>query len=169
MNKDTKKILESAIQMEKDGIEFYTEAAGKIENPMGSRMFNSIVEDEKRHLKKLENVSQNIGLVDVGKPAAGTLNRRLKTIFSEIPEDVQESLNVHTQELKVISAAIRMEEEGIRFYSENRANLEGKAKELCSFIVEEERNHRNILQNTLQYLEENSSWNVETENWFFEG
>ena len=48
--------IEIAIKMEKDAIEFYTEAAGKTTNPVGKKMFLSITEDEKRHLQLLSQI-----------------------------------------------------------------------------------------------------------------
>ncbi|MBN2406119.1 MAG: ferritin family protein [Elusimicrobia bacterium] len=165
MEDKAKQILESAIQMEKDGIEFYTKAAMNVQNPMGKEMFESLVQDEKRHIEKINAAINGMGIGGVGTDNARELHGRIKTIFSEadVPSDA------HSEEIDTIRTAIRMEEEGIRFYTEKCLSLGGKAAELCSFIITEEKNHRNILNNTLLYLEDNKDWNVETEGWSFEG
>jgi rubrerythrin len=169
MEEKERDIIELAIQMEKDGIEFYNRAADEVENPLGKKMFKSVVEDEKRHLAKLKSAFARMEFSDVGEEKAKELFGKIKTIFSEIPPEVMEALDAHSEELDVIKGAMRMEEEGIKFYAEKCIGLQGKAGELCSFILQEEKNHRNILQNTLEFLEENRNWNVETEHWFFEG
>ena len=47
---DTLKDIKSiALQMEMDGIKFYSDLANKTLHPMGRAMFKSFVEDEKLH------------------------------------------------------------------------------------------------------------------------
>ncbi|MFC2092084.1 ferritin family protein [Elusimicrobiota bacterium] len=163
-------VIESAIQMEKDGIEFYSEAAKKIDNPLGSEMFMSFVQDEQRHLEKLKEIMSNDNKVsDVGDEKVTVLKEKIKTIFSDIPQEVAATLQSNAEEKEILQTAIKMEEEGIKYYTDKCISLGGTAGELCSFIVKEEKNHRQILQNTLEYLQDNTSWNIETEGWTFEG
>ena len=59
--------IEIAVKMEKDAISFYQDAARKTKNPVGKKMFLTITEDEKRHLKMLSQIFKglNIKLTDV--------------------------------------------------------------------------------------------------------
>jgi len=45
------KSVELALKMETDAVKFYTEAAEKVSHPVGKKMFLSIAEDEKNHIK----------------------------------------------------------------------------------------------------------------------
>ncbi|MBI2556122.1 MAG: hypothetical protein HYW13_01640 [Planctomycetes bacterium] len=53
MSDSLKDIKSMAIQMEMDGIKFYSDLAAKTLHPMGKAMFKSFVEDEKLHAKRL--------------------------------------------------------------------------------------------------------------------
>src|SRR3990172_384052 len=53
MSDSLKDIKSMAIQMEVDGIKFYSDLAAKTLHPMGRAMFKSFVEDEKLHAKRL--------------------------------------------------------------------------------------------------------------------
>ena len=169
MQKETRKIIESAIQMEEDGIRFYTDAADTVENPLGQRLFKSLVEDERKHLLKLRKVFEGLGFSEEPFRKHPNLKSRVRTIFSSVPEEAAESLDAHASEIDVLRAALRMEEEGIRFYSSRCLPLGGEAGRLAGLIVKEEKIHRDVLQNTLTYLTDRMTWSVETENWFFEG
>lgn len=158
-------ILESAIQMEKDGIEYYTKAARDIDNPMGEQMFLSLAEDEKRHLKIFEDALNNTDNDNAGIENIESLQGKIKTIFS----DKSGTYDTSSRQKEIIEHAIQMEEKGINFYTENCARLGGKSSETCEFIIKEEKQHRKILENTLEYLQDNISWNIETEGWSFDG
>ena len=49
-------VLEMALKTETDAIAFYTEAARKTSYPVGKKMFQAIIEDEKRHLEMIRKV-----------------------------------------------------------------------------------------------------------------
>ena len=54
--------IEIAIKMEKDAISFYSEAAEKTSSPVGKKMFMTITEDEKRHLKMLSQIFKGVDI-----------------------------------------------------------------------------------------------------------
>ncbi|MGM0441873.1 MAG: ferritin family protein [Elusimicrobiota bacterium] len=170
MTKDNlKEVMKSAIQMEKDGIEFYKDAAKNLQNPMGKEMFKSLVKDEARHLKLWRDLAEDLNLEEFGKEKAKEFSGKIKTIFSDISEDVMGTTKTSAEEKEVIQGAIKIEEKGIKFYSEKAESLSGKNADLAKRVADEERNHRKILENTLQYMENPKDWNVEQEHWFFEG
>ena len=59
MSESLKDIKSMAIQMEMDGIRFYSDLAVKTLHPMGKAMFKSFVEDEKLHAKRLQALLSN--------------------------------------------------------------------------------------------------------------
>ncbi len=160
-------VMETAIQMEKDGIKYYSSAAEKIDNDPARKMFNFLIEDEKRHIEKWKAVSREEDIKDSGEKKSEELQRKIKTIFSSIPADIKEKIKASSREAQVLSGAIEMEEKGIKYYTEKASELEGRAAELCRLIAREEKTHRDLLRNTLEYIQNNWHWNVETEEWFF--
>ncbi len=168
-DKKLKQVMKSAIQMEKDGIEFYKDAAKNLQNPLGKEMFESLIKDETRHLKLWRELAKNLDPEEFGKEKAKEFSGKIKTIFSNISQKVMETTKTSAKEKEVIQGAIKIEEKGIKFYSEKAESLSGKDADLAKRVADEERNHRKILENTLQYLVNPKDWNVEQENWFFEG
>ena len=55
---DDLKAIETAIQIEKDGLAFYTEAAKQTDDPNGKKMFQSLARDEAAHLRLFEDARQ---------------------------------------------------------------------------------------------------------------
>ncbi len=165
---NVKEVMETAIQMEKDGIKYYSTAAKKINNEFASRMFKFIVEDEKRHIDKWKEIAKKESIEGAGKNESRKTAEKIKTIFSSAGPAAKK-ITASSDEADVLSRAVEMEEKGISYYTEKSIELEGKAAELCRLIAEEEKTHRDLLQNTLQYVRSNWQWNVEVEEWSFEG
>jgi rubrerythrin len=55
---DVLKAIETAIQIEKDGLAFYTEATRQTDDANGKRMFQSLARDEAAHLRLFEDARQ---------------------------------------------------------------------------------------------------------------
>ncbi len=163
-----KQVMETAIQMEKDGIKYYSDAAKNTESKLAEKMFKFLIEDEKRHIEKLKQVAKEESIDNVGKTESVKTAEKIKTIFSSAGS-ADKKTTASSDEAEVLSHAIGMEEKGISYYTEQSIELEGKAAELCRLIAEEEKIHRDLLQNTLHYIRSNWQWNIETEGWSFEG
>ncbi|MGB9710570.1 MAG: ferritin family protein [Thermodesulfovibrio sp.] len=54
------KSIELALKMETDAVKFYTEAAEKVSHPVGKKMFMTIAEDEKNHIKMIEKALEGL-------------------------------------------------------------------------------------------------------------
>ncbi|MBW1678844.1 MAG: ferritin family protein, partial [Deltaproteobacteria bacterium] len=116
-------ILNTAIKMETDGIEFYQKASKKTSHPFGKKMFLSFMEDEKLHLKILKEIAQKLEIPDVdGIFKKDTPKVKVKTIFQEVKDDIKEKIAAHPDELQTLQLAIEMEKKGYDLYK-------GKAEE----------------------------------------
>jgi rubrerythrin len=147
--------IEIAIRMEKDAIKFYTEATEKTRNPVGKKMFLTIVEDEKRHLETLSQIFK--GLSISCKDFSPIKN--IKTVFEAMKNEMMERVEATTDELEAFKIAMQMEKEGVEFYK--KAALEVKTekeKSLFERLVKEEQDHYNIFANTYFFLSDTGSW-----------
>src|SRR4030042_5191864 len=97
--------IEVAIRMEKDAIDFYTEAAGKTEHPVGKKMFLSITDDEKRHLKMLSAIFKEIGITLDNVSPMGNI----QTIFKTMKDAMMQRVAATQDELDAFRIAMRME------------------------------------------------------------
>jgi len=147
--------IEIAIRMQKDAIRFYTEAAEKTENPVGKKMFLTIVEDEKRHLENLSQIFKgvNISCKDVSPM------ENIRTVFASMKDEMLKRVEATMDELDAFRIAIQMEKEGIEFYKKaaSEAKTE-KEKLLFERLMKEEQEHYNIFSNTHFFLSDTGSW-----------
>lgn len=147
--------IEIAINMEKDAIEFYTEAAEKTSHPVGKKMFLSITEDEKRHLAALSQIFKDVGVtLDDVSPM-----KNIQSIFKTMKEAMIKRVEATKDDLEAFKIAMQMEKEGIEFYK--KAELEAKTekeKELFRRLIKEEQEHHDIFANTYFFLSDTGSW-----------
>ncbi|MFN8007836.1 MAG: transcriptional repressor [Terriglobia bacterium] len=143
--------LKIALEAERSGIKFYQMAAEYITHPSGRKTFLRIAEEEKRHLRELEEewkelVSRNKNLVEA--PVFLHFDfESLKKIFPT-REQIRKKLEGKLDEEQALNLAMEMEHESYRFFSDYAKKFNdtrGKAIFL-RFAQEEEEHYRTIQQ-----------------------
>lgn len=165
MGETLKDIRSLAIQMEADGVKFYTDLANKTYHPMGKAMFRSFAEDEKLHAKRLKVLLSAPEAPAKAKGKDGdSPQKRLVTIFQEMGEALKGKTAAGANDIDAVKLAMEVEEKGIVFY-EKAAKETGvpKEREIYVFLAGEEKTHLNILKNTLDYLKNTELWEAESE------
>jgi len=148
-------VLEIAMKMETDSIQFYTEAARKTKHPAGRKMFLTITEDEKRHC---EMISQIIKGLDITAKDVSPM-KRVKTVFESMKAEMMKKVEATKDELEAFNIAMRMEQEGEAFYKKSLAAAKtDKEKALFERLIKEEREHYRIFSNTHQFLSDTGNW-----------
>lgn len=165
MGETLKDIKSIALQMEMDGIKFYSDLASKTLHPMGKAMFRSFVEDEKSHLKRLRSLlsvrkeNDQIKEKDAVHP-----KERLITVFRKMGEELKRKVTMNTNDIEAVKLAMGLEEKGIEFYEQaSREASDVKDSEIYRFLAGEEKTHFSILKNTLEFLEKTELWEAENE------
>ncbi|GAB4409335.1 MAG: ferritin family protein [Thermodesulfovibrionales bacterium] len=147
--------IEIAIKMETDAIDFYTRAAGKTKNPVGRKMFLSIIEDEKRHLEMLSMIFRGLDIIikDVSPM------RNIKTIFEEMKHEIMQRVEATTDELEAFKIAKDMEKKGVEFYKKAISEAKTtKEKALFERLIHEEEQHYAVFANTYFFMSDTGSW-----------
>ena len=158
--------LEVAKKMELDSIEFYTEAAAKTKYPVGKKMFETVIEDEKRHLEMV------IQLINGMHFTANDVSpmKRVKTVFESMKSEMMKRVEASTDEMEALKIAMQMEKEGETFYQKALAAAKtDKEKALFQRLIEEERQHYAIFSNTYFHLTNTGSWFMWEERSIVEG
>ena len=158
----TLKAIETAIQIEKDGLAFYTEVAKQTGDPNGKKMFQTLARDEAAHLKLFEDARQALlergnwlSSEEVAAISPGEFDR--PPIFPT--GDEIKAAEIPERELAVLRQGIKAEEASIAFYSqemEKTDDPDGKA--MYAYLVEQEEGHRTILQGEYDYLTRTGFW-----------
>ena len=162
--------LDVGMKMEEDSVKFYADAASKVKNDLGRKMLESFVRDEKGHLEKLTAAKEDGRFPEARWNEATAIVMRSKNVFESAPEDVRKALESDPGDIEVINAALRMEEEGEKYYLKTAESFpEGAEKDLFNWLAAEERQHAFVLGNTAEYLEHAADWFLRDEQWTFDG
>lgn len=149
------KSVELAIKMETDAISFYKEASEKVSHPVGKKMFSIIAEDEKNHIKMIEEVIKGVELtIKEANPI-----KAIKTIFEEMKDEMMERVKAISDDLEAFKIAMNMEKEGIAFYKRivDEVTTE-KEKKLFERLIFEEEQHYKIFSETYNFLKDTGNW-----------
>ncbi|MEN2994533.1 MAG: ferritin family protein [Thermodesulfovibrio sp.] len=149
------KSIEIALKMETDAVKFYTEASEKVSHPVGKKMFLTIAEDEKNHIKMIEEVLKGLELtIKEANPI-----KTVKTIFEEMKDKMMERVKAQTDDLEAFRIAMDMEKEGIDFYNKVKEEVNtDKEKKLFERLIFEEEQHYKIFSETYNFLKDTGNW-----------
>jgi len=160
-------IINGAIRLEEDGIKFYREIADKTKNETTRKMFESLAADEEKHIEWIENLAPD---VETSKEFNKNLYDRLKNIFADAPKKLKDEAEATEDDMMAIDIAIGMEvkshDEYKRFADETD---DQEIKSLFTILADIERFHRDVLQNSKEYLDAPHDWFMQEEQWMFEG
>jgi len=159
-------VLEMAMKMETDAISFYTEAARKTRHIAGKKMFQTITEDEKRHLTMIAEIIKDL---QVTHKEVSPLNN-VKTIFDLMKSEMMKKVEATADELEAFKIAMQMEKEGVEYYKKALAGSSLKKEQaLLERLIREEEQHYDIFANTYQFLKNTGNWFLWEERGIVEG
>lgn len=165
--------LQLALKMESDGRRFFLEAQDKTSHPLAKETFGSLADWELEHIKIIERF--HASLRDRGKwesveglqPKKGEAIRAFKTLFEKVRVNIDETVKAEADVLEVYRIARDIESKLIVFYQERAEEASSKgAKLFYDFMTDQEREHYQIIDNSLQLLENPAQW-FEREEWTF--
>ena len=158
--------LDVAMKMEKDAIAFYSEAARKTKHPAGKKMFETITEDEKRHLAMVSQIIKGLHMThqDVSPM------KNVKTVFESMKDEMMKKAAATEDELEAFKIAMGMEKEGLEFYRKMLSGSKNeKERALLERLIQEEQQHFEIFANTYQFLADTGNWFMWEERGIVEG
>jgi len=158
--------METAIRMETDAIQFYTEAAEKTTHPAGKKMFETIAEDERKHLETVSRLLKEMDLPPAGPGDTGSIT----TVFETLKDAMMEKVAATEDELEAFKIAMRMEKEGLEYYEKASSEAASEQeKALFERLAEEEQSHYRIFSNTYSFLNDTGNWFMWEERSIVEG
>ncbi|OGW35698.1 MAG: hypothetical protein A2010_06820 [Nitrospirae bacterium GWD2_57_9] len=158
--------LEMAMKMEKDAIAFYTEAARKTNSPVGRKMFQTITEDEKRHL---EMIAQIVKGLQISHADVSPL-KNVQTVFETMKAEMMKKVEATKDELEAFKIAMEMEKEGMEYYQRTLTSAKKeKERMLLERLIGEEQQHYQLFANTYHFLSDTGNWFLWEERGILEG
>lgn len=147
-------IFDYAMQMEKDGETFYRELASKCNVQGLKKILNMLADDEVGHYNTLEKLKAG-----AGAEVPGTMVlENAKNIFREIKE-TGTGFDFDVSEIELYNKAVEIEKKGEDFYREKANEVEQPGlKDILLNIAEDEKKHRFLLKNTVEFLSRPKTW-----------
>jgi rubrerythrin len=160
-------VVKAAAQLERDGYDFYLDAAKQAGNDLARQMFESLADDEIDHLRWIERAEPG---VNTAEQANRALYARLRPIYAGVSEQKLKELALADSDIAVIEAAIEIERKAAAAYAEwAEACEDPEVAALCKTLVGVETFHQQVLSNTREYFEKTADWFMQEEQWNFEG
>ena len=147
-------ILHDAIKMEMDGEQFYRKLAEMNKNNHLHGIFQMLADDEKDHAHVLKQKEKH---EECTIQKSQTL-QKAKSIFQSGEEFKSDIREIPTQ-IDSYKLALEKEKASIDLYT----NLKDKAqsteeKDIYDFLIEQEKEHYNTIQNLIGFLTESKDW-----------
>ena len=163
----TLEALQTAVQMEIDGEEFYLKVGQESSNELGKRLLKSLAAEEDIHRQKFEEIYDAIRRektwpVTQYQPDRG---RRLRTIFARAIEEIGSEIEAPASELEAIQTAMSMESRSYDFYEgHSRKATHDIERDFYLTLAGEEREHHLVLLDYFEFLKNPAGWFVQKEH-----
>lgn len=152
-----------AARLEEDGRKFYVEAAKRTEDPRGREMFLSLADDERSHLRIVED--QYEAVISDGDWISFPEALECKPIDLDQPlfppegHDFDKAIDPRASDLDALLFALQIENESYELYRKAAAEVADSAgKAMYEFLATEARTHFDILMLNYEHLARTGSW-----------
>jgi rubrerythrin len=164
----TMEALKTAIEMEKEGRDFYLAAASGCGNAPGRRFYEELAREEELHLGAFTKIFEAIRLKNAWPGVSGraiTEATGQKPLRAGITPELCQLVKPEEAEIEAVKTAIRMENDSYEFYWKEQSRAAYPAeKEFFNRIAKEENAHRLALLDYLEFLLDPASYFVNKEH-----
>lgn len=166
-----------AMNLEKKGYDFYSKTAEKTDNPLAKSTLSSLAERELEHLNKINELCKSLmgekelqpGWLDM---VAVPPQRKdlLKPILNKLKSSLEKKFETQEDINEAYKIAEGLEKDSYTLYDKISKESDNEiAKKFYAALAQEEREHYDILEETLQYLNNPGDWFKKEERWIVEG
>jgi len=147
-------IFDYAMQMEQDGEAYYRELASKCRLPGLKKILNMLADDEVGHYNTFKKLKEGTD----AEFSASVVLENAKNVFQEI-KDTETGFDFDVSEIDLYNKAIEIEKKSEDFYREKANEVEQPGiKDILLEIAEDEKKHRFLLKNTVEFISRPKTW-----------
>ncbi len=157
---DSITIFKKALEFEKKIRDLYKSAIDIIDDERGKKIFKTLAQEEQSHVDFLEH--SIAALSDQGSislksfntivPDTKELNKNIESMKVAIPQQMLGDVK------RVLSSALKLEEETTHYYKEAFDSAEGDIKEVLSKFIIIEQRHTDVVRFELDHASRNGYW-----------
>ncbi len=164
--------LETALQMEIEGKEFYQKTEQKSLSPLVQELFKHLAAQEDVHYRRVKEVHAAVKAGNRWPEKESTFKRprSLQRVFKDATEKMGAHFEAPSAEIEALKIAMDMEDKSYSFYR-NREEEAGSPAEKAFYkgLMGEERAHYLTLQSSHEYLSNPEGWFTMKERWSLDG
>ncbi len=168
----TLKALETALQMEIDGKEFYLKASSASKNKLGKDLLEKLAAEEDVHRVVFQgiydSIKSKIGWPDIKYRSDG--GQGLRTIFAKALENMKKQAPALKEELDAVKTGMDLENKTLDFYNarSKKTTLDAE-KQLYEALAMQEGEHHRVLLDYYEFLKNPAAWFVQKEHTSVDG
>ena len=145
-------VFDIAMQMEKEGAEFYRDLASKATTKGLKTIFTMLAEDEVKH----QNTFLALKNGSVPMMVASQLTDNAETVFKGFKK---KDFLAESKHVDLYERALEVELKSIEFYSEQLQEIDSKEiRKAVEAIITEERRHYDLIDDIVMMLDRPNSW-----------
>jgi rubrerythrin len=153
---ETLEILKQAILLERRGMAFYGKVAEQTENLAIRDFFELMAKEEQKHIHTLSEQFKAYHQSKTFIPKNYSEPEDSQVALKVLNQDIKDNISAAGFEAAAISAAISMEEQAIKLYTESALKTtDSDAKALYEWLSQWERGHLRMLFDIDKSLKEN--------------
>ncbi len=138
-----------AIKMEEDGLEYFSAAADTTRNAAAKRMMLSLANDEKRHIRILQDLKEGRTEQIKDLPLAG-----VKNVFEKLIQSNTTLFQGDDNLKAVLEKARDLETEAVKLYAKLALEAtDPSVKDVWLALCKEEKKHEKLLDLVLEYVD----------------
>ncbi len=168
-----KEALAAAIEMEKQGKNFYESTAERTTNEMTRSVFRFLAEEETKHIAAIKSFySAEIAgeETDFDSVIRDADPAKAKKAISKLFSGLDKKAPTDKADIDAYKFARDFEKNGEKFYRQALTKAtEKETKKLFQFLIEEEQRHFQMIDDSLAFLENPAEWFHRMERWHVEG
>ncbi|BBO16157.1 ferritin-like protein [Candidatus Brocadia pituitae] len=154
-------IFDFAMQMEKDGEQYYRNSAQKTQNAGLKKILGMLADAEVKHYDILKKMKEN----ETTQLPDSEILSQVKNIFVKMKEE-NDTVGVNVSQIGLYQKAQDVEKKSQIFYLEKADEVKDTSqRESFLKIADEEKKHYFILENILNFVSRPQNW-LENAEWY---
>ena len=153
-------IYEYAMQMEKDGENYYRELAAKAQSAGIRNILTMLANAEVNHYRIFERMKQHESM----QPVDLAYLADIKNVFAEMREK-KEPMATNNAQIYLYRKAQELEKKTRDFYRDKAGEVDQSQKAIFLKIADEEQKHFNILETIIGMVSRPQTW-LENPEWY---
>jgi rubrerythrin len=148
--------MRTAVDMERSGHRFFTEAASKVRNEAGRRVFSRLASEEMVHLQVFEKIFAALAQGSDWKKAVGQAEPATRVPYFD---DARKQLRAEDMSVDLDYLRRALERNAIAFFGRAAREADtGEAREVFERIQAEEQGHYDLIQSEIDSINGSGYW-----------